>query len=188
MAGLDGPSLWLSNLHTQPLSSSWPYPEPHCFLQALSPVLLFFSVSWDPMDPLLLLSSKNPDPHSSQSPSPGTADMVKGTGKFSRADKRAGNCWNYSSSSNMFSAAGSFLTSRRIQSSSLWEQNRSWGNPRKLWEQILSGWMGDIQRSLAANVPLLLWNQITLSGAPSERNGYESWVVIKDSFRCRDSE
>lgn len=51
-----------------------------------------------------------------------------------------------------------------------------------------SGWMGDIQRSLAANVPLSLWNQITLSGAPSERNGYESWVVIKDSFRCRDSE
>lgn len=44
------------------------------------------------MDPFLPLSSKNPDPHRSQSPSPGTADLVKGTGKFSRVAKRAGNC------------------------------------------------------------------------------------------------
>lgn len=44
------------------------------------------------MDPLLLLSSMNPDPHGSQSPSPGTADVVAGAGEFSRAAKRAGNC------------------------------------------------------------------------------------------------
>lgn len=91
------------------------------------------------MDPLLPLSSKNPDPHRSQNPSPGTADLVKGTGKFSRAAKTAGNCCNYSSSFNTFSAAGSLLTSGHVQNSSLWEQDRSGGNPRKFREQIMSG-------------------------------------------------
>lgn len=34
------------------------------------------------MDPLRLLSSENPDPHRSQSPSPGTAHLVKELGSF----------------------------------------------------------------------------------------------------------
>jgi len=63
--------------HTQLLSSSWTYLEPHCFPQALSPVLLFYSVSCDPVDPLLLLSSMNPGPRRSQSSSPGTSGLVK---------------------------------------------------------------------------------------------------------------
>lgn len=147
------------------------------------------------MDPLLLLSSTNPGPHRSQGSSPHPAGLLMGGwGVFWSSEESRQALEQFFFLQHVLHCrmlSGACPSSEDAKNLRTLSKTLTLGTgqvPSKFWEQIMSGWIGDVQRSLPANVPVSLCNEIILSGAPSERSGYDSWVVIKDSFRCRDPE
>lgn len=186
MAGFDGPSLWLTSLHTHNTS-----PAPDLILNLTASCPLFFCFSQSPV--ILWISSSCCLPGTLTHTGPRVHLLAqltwwRGLRNFPEQPREQAELLK------LLFFLQHLLCCRKLSHLRTRSKLTTLGTgqvmrePKKILRanyEWLNGRHPEVPCSQCASEPLKpnypVWS-------PSGRNGYESWVVIKDSFRCRDSE